>query len=108
SLTQQFASAGNNVGNLDTAGGFNTVAVPTLDPTLLAQYSNNFALGTLELSGISTTEVFDSFIVGGRGHGGLEAALFLGDLVLDPGTFLIISNNVQVYFISSNGFSQTQ
>ena len=75
---------------------------------MLAQYSNNFALGSLQLSGISTTEVFDSSIVGGRSHGGLEAALFLTNLVLDPGTFLVISNNVQVYFISSNGFNQAQ
>jgi hypothetical protein len=74
----------------------------------LAQYSNNFALGSLQLSGISTTMVFDSFLVGGRSHGGLEAALFLTNLVLDPGTFLVISNNVQVYFITSNGFSSAQ
>jgi hypothetical protein len=107
-LTQQFATAGDNIGSLTTASDFSQVQVGTLDPNVLAQYSNNFALGTLELSGISTTEVFDANVVGGRGHGALEAALFLTDLTLGTGTRLIISNNVQVYFISSNGFSSAQ
>jgi hypothetical protein len=102
-LTQQLATAGVNIGSLTTAGDFSQVQVGTLDPNALAQYSNNFALGTLELSGTSTTEVFDANVVGG-----LEAALFLTNLTLDAGTQLIISNNVQVYFINSNAFSQAQ
>jgi T5SS/PEP-CTERM-associated repeat protein len=105
-LTQTFATAGNNIGNLNTTGGFTTVTVPTLNPNLLAQYSNNFALGSLELA--STTTVVDAFLQGGRTHGGLEAALFLSDLTLDPGSLLIISNDVQIYFITSNAFNLAQ
>src|SRR5438046_2820314 len=39
SITQRFFTAGDNIGSLDTDGGFNTVLVSTLDPNLLAQYS---------------------------------------------------------------------
>src|SRR5207247_6821107 len=86
----------------------NAVAVAALEPGAVTEYSDDFALGSLELSGSSGSMVFDCLLVGGRDRGGLEAALFLTNLMLDPGTFLVISNNVQVYFISSNGFSQAQ
>ena len=106
SLTQTFFTAGNNIGNLDTNGGFNLILVSTLFTNFLAQYQDNFALGALEIG--STSLVADAFVDGGRDHDGLQAALFLSDLTLDAGAHLIISNDVQVYFITSNAFTSGQ
>src|SRR5207249_8419044 len=78
-LTQQFLTAGLNIGNLDTDGGFNTVTVPTLNIDLLAQYSNNFALGTLKIGSVDPP-----FTIGSLGPiGGTERALFLTNLEMD-------------------------
>ncbi len=65
-------------------------------------YSNNFALGALELSDLSTTVVMDAFGTVGT-NDGLVAGLYLNNLTLDPGSLLIISNNVELYFQSTNG-----
>ena len=76
STTQQLATAGDNIGNLSTAHDFSQVLVSTIDTTLLSQYSNNFAVGELQLSGTSTTLVFDVSAAGCWSHATTEAALF--------------------------------
>jgi hypothetical protein len=106
SLTQTFYTAGSNIGNLDTDGGLDLVLVSSLDTNVLAQFKDNFSVGALEIG--STSMVADASIDGGRDNGTHEGALFLSDLTLDPGAHLIISNDVQVYFITSNAFNSGQ
>jgi len=106
SLTQTMYAAGSNIGNLSVSGGFNPVFVGIAATNALFQFENNFALGTLEIG--STTEVAGADVNGGVDPGGLESALFLNELDLDPGAHLIISNDVQIYFITSNAFSSSQ
>lgn len=108
SLTQRFFTAGNNIGSLDSDGGFDPVMVTGASPLSLAQYQQNFALGTLRVNDLATLLVSDAFPVGGRSHGALQSALFLLDLNLGPTASLVISNNVQVYYFTSNGFSAGQ
>jgi len=100
--TQSFTVAGLNLGNLDTDGGLNTVPVPTLDPDLLPQFSNNFALGTL------IVDPPFQFSLIGPDSGPTTHGLFLTNLVIDPGASILISNNVQVYFVTSNGWNSSQ
>ena len=106
SLTQTMYAAGSNIGNLDISGGFDAVLVGVAATNALFQYQNNFALGTLEIS--STTEVAGAEVDGVVDPGGLQSALFVNQLDLDPGAQLIISNDVQIYFISSNAFTSSQ
>jgi hypothetical protein len=106
SLTQTMYAAGSNIGNLSLLGGFDAVLVGTAATNALFQYQNNFALGTLEID--STTMVADAAVDGGVDHGGLQAALFVNELDLAPGAHLVISNDVQIYFITSNAFSSSQ
>jgi len=104
-ITQLFGTAGINIGNLNNPSvNTGAVYVSTLDTSILGQYSNNFALGTLDISGTSTTEVFGSSGVA-TNSSGLGAALFLVNLDIDPGAELVISNGVQVYFQNSNDFA---
>ncbi|HXI85022.1 MAG TPA: hypothetical protein VNL17_13125, partial [Verrucomicrobiae bacterium] len=113
--TQQFFVAGINLGGyassaqpsnetfFTTANGtFSTNAFAFGTNDMIFGYSNNFALGTLELSGLSTTVVMDAFGTVGT-NDGLVAGLYLNTLTLDPGSLLIISNNVELYFQSTNG-----
>ncbi len=106
SLTQTMYAAGSNIGNLNISGGFDAVLVGVAATNALFQYQNNFALGTLEIG--STTEVASAGVDGGVDPGGLQSALFVNQLDLDPGAQLIISNDVQIYFISSNAFTSSQ
>jgi hypothetical protein len=106
SLTQTMYAAGSNIGNLSVTGGFAPELVGVAATNALSQFQNNFALGTLEIA--STTEVADAAVDGGVDHGGLESALFVNELDLDPGAHLIISNDVQIYFITSNAFTSSQ
>ena len=106
SLTQTMYAAGSNIGNLNVLGGFDAVLVGVAATNALFQYQNNFALGTLEIG--STTEVASAGVDGGVDTGGLQSALFVNQLDLDPGAQLIISNDVQIYFISSNAFTSSQ
>jgi len=62
--------------------------------------TNNFVLGTLELSNFSTVMVTDAFVTDGQ-----RAALYVENLWLGPSSLLIISNDVSVYFIHSNNWS---
>jgi hypothetical protein len=106
SLTQTMYAAGSNIGNLSVSGGFAPELVGVAATNALSQFQNNFALGTLEIAG--TTEVADAAVDGGVDHGGLQSALFVNELDLDPGAHLIISNDVQIYFITSNAFKSSQ
>jgi hypothetical protein len=104
-VTQVFATAGHDLG---PAAATATNQIELLDPSpfLLPQYSNNFALGTLEISSYTTVRVDDAFITGGAGtDDNLEAALYLNNLDMGTDSLLMISSNVEVYFISSNNWS---
>jgi hypothetical protein len=113
--TQQFYVAGINLGGYGSSvqpsneqffttgsGTFstNSFTFGLSDPVF--GYSNNFALGTLELSDVSTTVLMDSFGTVGSNDDKV-AGLYLNTLTLDPGSLLIISNNVELYFQSTNG-----
>jgi hypothetical protein len=58
-------------------------------------------LGTLELSDLSTTVLASTYDVFDGSN--LVAGLYLNTLTLDPGSLLIISNNVELYFQITNG-----
>jgi len=105
-LTQNFYVAGHYLGPPgDTPTNPVQAAHASLDT--LAQFNTNFALGTLQLSDFTTVEVWDAFMgVPGLGtNDGLKAALYLENLVLAPDSLLIISSNVDVYFITSNAWT---
>ena len=110
SLTQTFYTAGHNLGPSATNP---TNALPVFGATNAVQlldfpgYSNNFALGTLEISDFSTVRVSDAFIgMPSLGtNDGLVAGLYLSSLVLGPNPLLVIDTNVQVYFVNSNNWS---
>ncbi|HVM62067.1 MAG TPA: autotransporter-associated beta strand repeat-containing protein [Verrucomicrobiae bacterium] len=104
-LTQQFYAAGRNIGDLSISGGFGAVLVGIAATNALVQFQSNFALGTLEID--NTTEVAGADINGGFDPGG-QNALFVNELDLAPDAHLIISNDVQIYFISSNAFTSSQ
>jgi len=67
-------------------------------------FTNNFALGTLEISDFTTVRVTDAFLgLPGLGtNDGLTAGLYLNNLLMGLDSLLVISSNVQVYFKSSN------
>lgn len=113
--TQQFYVAGLNLGGFagsqqpsneifftTGSGTFSTNSFVLGKDDSIFGYSNNFALGTFELSGLSTTVVMDSFGTVGS-NDSLVAGLYLNTLTLDPGSLLIISNNVELYFQTTNG-----
>jgi len=78
--------------------------LPATTSTVLG-YSNNFAIGSLTIgSGVitSTLELIDTFgtIDSNDNH---TAGLYVDYFTLNPGSLLIISNNVEFYFKYSNG-----
>jgi hypothetical protein len=104
-VTQVFATAGLDFGPA-AATATNQIELFNPSPYSLPQYSNNFALGTLEISSYTTVEVDDAFITGGSGtDDDLTAALYLNNLDMGTDSLLIISTNVEVYFINSNNWS---
>jgi hypothetical protein len=69
-------------------------------------FTNNFALGTLEIANFSTVRVSDAFSLLGPGtNDGLRAALYVNNLFLDVNSFLIVDTNVTVYFANSNNWT---
>ncbi len=71
-------------------------------------FSNNFALGTLQIGSLNTTSTLmlvDAFLPGSSTYSNdnFVAGLYVQDLTLSAGSLLIISNNVQLYFVRSNG-----
>jgi hypothetical protein len=102
-LTQQFVTAGLNFGPA-AATATNQIELLNPNPFSLPEYSNNFALGTLDISSYTTVRVDNAFIDGGSDTD-LTAALYLNNLDMGTDSLLIISTNVEVYFISSNNWS---
>jgi hypothetical protein len=116
--TQQFYVAGINLGGYNSSqqpsnevyftNGFgqifstNSFLFGTADS--IYGYSNNFALGTLALSSFSTTVLMDAFGTVGTDDGKV-AGLYLSTLTLNPGSLLVISNNVELYFKNTNGIT---
>jgi hypothetical protein len=113
--TQQYFVAGLNLGGFASSiqpsneiffttgsGTFSTNAFSFAKDDTVFGYSNNFALGTMELSGLSTTVLMDAFGTVGSNDNKV-AGLYLNTLTLDPGSLLIISNNVELYFQTTNG-----
>jgi hypothetical protein len=104
-ITQVFATAGHDFGP-PAATATNQIELTSPSPYTLPQYSNNFALGTLEISSYTTVRVDDAFITGGAGtDDNLVAALYLNNLDMGTDSLLMISSNVEVYFINSNNWS---
>lgn len=104
-LTQDFYVAGHNLG---PAVGNSTNTILSLNPSpfSMPEYQTNFALGTLEISDFTTVRVSDAFSLGGpAANDGLTAALYLNNLFMGQNSLLIISSNVQVYFINSNNWT---
>ncbi|MDW8309862.1 MAG: autotransporter-associated beta strand repeat-containing protein, partial [Verrucomicrobiales bacterium] len=70
--------------------------------------ASNFHIGTLEISNFSTVRVWDAFSGLGGDFGaddGQRAALYVDNLIMGAHSLLIISANVEVYFLNSNSWS---
>jgi len=105
-VTQDFYVAGHDLGPYAPGVPFASNALGVVTYPTVAGFSNNFALGTLEISDFTTVRVSDVF--GNLGPGtndNLTAGLYLGSLQMGLNSLLIISSNVQVYFLSSNNWS---
>ncbi|MGD1017975.1 MAG: autotransporter-associated beta strand repeat-containing protein [Verrucomicrobiia bacterium] len=104
-VTQVFATAGLD---LEPAQPTATNTIQVLDRDLLSLpgYSNNFALGTLDISSFTTVRVDNAFLADeGDTNADLTAGLYLNNLDMGTDSLLIISTNVEVYFINSNSWS---
>ncbi len=118
--TQAFYVAGLNLGGWSSSlqasneqffsnvnGTFSTNSFQFAGPDLVLGYTNNFGLGTLQVGDLNTTSTLilaDSFATGSVGpDDGKVAGLYVNTLTLDPGSLLIISNNVELYFQTTNG-----
>ena len=106
-LTQNLVVAGHDlgpgVGAVPPPNATNAVQFGLPDAPIFG-FTNNFALGTLEISDFTTVRVTDAFLaLPGLGtNDGLTAGLYLNNLLMGLDSLLIISSNVQVYFKSSN------
>jgi autotransporter-associated beta strand protein len=60
------------------------------------RFTNNFALGTLELTEGTALNLIDAF------PGGAKAGLYVQYLDLKPRSLLIINNNVELYYMHTN------
>jgi T5SS/PEP-CTERM-associated repeat protein len=105
--TQQFFQAG-----LQLTGGFNGSPVPGSNGVqsvtsydAVQGFETNFALGTLDIGNADTNSIvmlsssFDS--------GSITGALFVNDLDLYGASELIISNNMELYFVSSSDWTMS-
>jgi hypothetical protein len=116
--TQVFAVAGINLGGYNSTlqasnetffttanGTFSTNSFYFSSVASVAGYTNDFALGALDIgsaTATSTVELVDSFGIFQPSDGNV-AALYLNSLTINPGSLLIISNNVELFFRSTNG-----
>lgn len=105
-VTQDFYVAGHDLGPVVAGSPFASNSLGVLNFPTIEGFSNNFALGTLEIADFTTVRVSDVFSLGGPGtNDGLTAGLYLGSLQMGLNSLLIISSNVQVYFLSSNNWT---
>ena len=104
--TQQFSVAGHDFG--PAASSSTSTVLTTMNPLTLPGYSSNFALGTLDISSFTTVQVTDAFSLLGPGtNDNLEAALYLDNLDMGSNSLLLISANVQLYFVNSNNWTMS-
>jgi fibronectin-binding autotransporter adhesin len=104
-LTQNLYVAGHDFNAPNVVNGTNQLQL--LDVVNIPGFTNNFALGTLEISDFTTVRVWDAFssLPGSPGtNDGQMAAIYLQNLFMGANSMLIISSNVQVYFINSNSW----
>ncbi len=100
-VTQDFYAAGHDLG----PASVNSTSIVT--GNWAAVTVSNFSLGILEIANFSTVRVWDAFSGLGGEFGtndGLRAALYVSNLVMSANSFLIISSNVEVYFLTSNSW----
>ena len=108
-LTQGYYVAGidtlgSNLPPIGALSQINAFGTGTWGSAVLG-YSNNFALGTFEVGSLSLTStviLIDSFGTVGPDDG-RTAGLYVDTFNINAGSLLIISNNVEFYFHSSNG-----
>lgn len=107
SYTQQFFTAG-----LKLTGGFTGTPSPSATGVQLVTsfpavtgFDNNFALDRLEIGNAGTNSILELSASADIGGGANTNALFVNDLWVFGGSQLIISNNVDLYFVNSNNFS---
>ncbi|NQU12372.1 autotransporter-associated beta strand repeat-containing protein [bacterium] len=96
SMPTNEVSFSNSFGTFST----NTFTFYYYDP--IWGFTNNFALGELEIGNDGTNStllLMDSF------DDSIPAGLYLDTLTLNAGSLLIISNDVSVYFLSTNGIT---
>jgi T5SS/PEP-CTERM-associated repeat protein len=105
--TQQFFQAG-----LQLTGGFNGSPVPSSNGVQLVSsfgavsgFETNFALGTLDIGNADTNSIV--MLSSSFSSGSVTGALFVNDLDLYGTSELIISNNMELYFVSSNDWSMS-
>ena len=107
SVTQNFYAAGHERLDLLTAG-VHTDQTTQVTGDWTASTNINFSLGTLEISAYSTVRVWDVFSDLGPQFGtndNWRGALYVENLELGIGSYLIISSNTSVYFLNSNTWS---
>jgi hypothetical protein len=107
SYTQQFFTAG-----LKLTGGFSGTPSPSATGVqyvtgfpAVTGFQNNFALDRLEIGNAGTNSILELSASADIGGGSSTDALFVNDLWLFGGSQLIISNNVDLYFVNSNGWN---
>ena len=104
SLTQNFYAAGHDMNQGQATSSTNQIVVASLSP-LPAGYVTNFSLGTLEIANFSTVRVWDAFSNISPGtDDNLRAALYVTNLLMSANSYLIISSNLSVYFLTSNSW----
>ena len=105
--TQTFFVAGLDLGGDDAT----VIGTPSQTNSFLAigvplwGYTNNFALGTLEIGNAGTNSTLmlaDTFLTI-EPTDGQKAGLYVNQLIINPGSLLIISNNVELYYKQTNG-----
>lgn len=82
-----------------------TNAFLVLGPQPIFGFTNNFALDHLQIGSLNTTSTL--ILIDTRGtiepDDGKKAGLYVHEFTIAPGSLLIISNNVEFYFMRSNG-----
>lgn len=84
-----------------------TNAFLVLGPQPIFGFTNNFALDHLQVGSLNTTSTL--VLIDTRGtlepDDGKKAGLYVHEFTIAPGSLLIISNNVEFYYMNANGVS---